>query len=90
MEELVRIPCQELFYLLPSMLLSFESFQDLPRDEHISDPDPCVFMAHGHRRVTGDLLPWVQRMRQSLLEPGGGRVMLTLVLLGLVVPLGLG
>ena len=38
------------FQLLPSILTGFESFQDLPRDEHVSDADPHVFMAHGRRR----------------------------------------
>lgn len=51
---------------MPSALLEFGSFQDLSRDERVSDPDPYVFMAHGHRRVTGDLLLWVGRLTQSL------------------------
>jgi len=53
------------FHLLPSVLLGFGSFQDLPRDEHVSDPDPYVLMACDHRRVTGDLLLWVGRLRHS-------------------------
>lgn len=72
------------------MLLGFGSFQDLSRDDRVSDPDPYVFMAHGHRRVTGDLLLWVGRLTQSLSGASWGGVMSTRVLLGLVVPLGLG
>lgn len=42
------------FQLLPSVLREFESFQDFPRGEHVSDADPSVFMAHGHGSSPAD------------------------------------
>lgn len=54
---------------MPSAALRAEGFQDLAGDEHVSDPDPSVFMA----TATGAPAR-VGSEAQSLPEPGGRRV----------------
>lgn len=74
---------QEPFSFCLLHMWGFESFWDLPRDEHVSDADPSVFTAHGHRSPA-------EGEEVETKEPGGGCAMLTGVLLGWAVPLGLG
>lgn len=54
---------------LPSVALRAEGFQDLAREEHVSDPDPSVSMAVATGPPT-----CVGNEAQSFPEPGGRRV----------------